>query len=423
MKSKRKPGDTPRNTGPLTSRQALAELAVLRKETCSPSDHAGVYVGLEHIDPGYFALKRHGASAEVRSAKSRFHAGDVLYGKLRPYLDKAVVADFDGICSTDILVLEPRGVPAWFLCGLLHTDRFIEHAKQTTNGVNHPRTSWAGVNVFEVARFSRTEQKNIAAVLLKIQRAIETQDRMIQSLRDLKKSTMQHLFTHGLRGEKTKITEIGEIPESWDVVPLEIMGRVGNGSTPKKTNLAYWTNGTIPWLTSGKIHEGVIKAPDQFVSLKAKRECHLPTVRKGGLLIAITGQGKTLGNAAIVDFDSTMSQHLAYVQPDNPDMYPPFIWHYLTTQYEALRQIGFGGGSTKGALTCAALREYPVPRPRTFVEQKEVAKILTDLDAKNAVHKSKKTALQVLFKMALNKLMSGGVRVRDLEIETAEVAG
>ena len=268
---------------------------------------------------------------------------------------------------------------------------------------------------------SLPEQKKIAAVLLKIQRAIETQDRMIQSLRDLKKSTMQHLFTHGLRGEKTKMTEIGEIPESWEVVPLKKMGRVGNGSTPKKTNHAYWTNGKIPWLTSGKIHEGIIKAPDQFVTLTAQRECHLPTVRKGGLLIAITGQGKTLGNAAIVDFDSTMSQHLAYVQPDNPDMYPPFIWHYLTTKYEALRQIGFGGGSTKGALTCAALREYPVPCPKTFGEQKEVARILTDLDVKNSDHESQKTAHQCLFKTVLNKLMTGELRVAGLDVDVKEV--
>jgi len=265
------------------------------------------------------------------------------------------------------------------------------------------------------------EQKKIAAVLLKIQRAIETQDQIIQSLRDLKKSTMQHLFTRGLRGEKTKMTDIGEIPESWDVVPLGEMGRVGNGSTPKKTNHAYWTNGMIPWLTSGKIHEGIIDAPDQFVTPKAKTECHLPTVRKGGLLIAITGQGKTLGNAAIVGFDSTMSQHLAYVQPDAPGMHAPFIWHYLCTQYRALRQIGFGGGSTKGALTCAVLREYPVPRPKTVAEQEEMAETLAHLDTKNAIHDSKKAALQDLFKTTLNKLMTGDIRVLDLDIDVKEV--
>ena len=265
------------------------------------------------------------------------------------------------------------------------------------------------------------EQKKIAAVLLKIQRAVEMQNRIIQSLRDLKKSTMQHIFTHGLRGEKTKMTEIGEIPESWEVVLLEQMGRIGNGSTPKRTNQSYWDGGTIPWLTSGKIHEGRITEPDQFVTPTAKTECHLPTLREGGILIAITGQGKTLGNAAIVSFDSTMSQHLAYVQPENPEMHPPYVWQYLSTQYRALRQIGSGGGSTKGALTCAALREYPVPLPETIDEQREIAYTLQHLDDKAAAHESKKITLQDLFKTTLNELMAGTIRVADLDIDVVEV--
>jgi len=176
-------------------------LCDLRKETCSPQDCRGVYVGLEHIDAGSFVLARHGTPSQVRSAKSRFYPGDVLYGKLRPYLDKAIVAEVEGICSTDILVLEPCGAPSWFLCGVLHTNRFIEHAKKTTQGVNHPRTSWSGIKDFETTAFPVSEQKKIAAVLLKIQQAVEMQEKIIQSLLDLKKSTMQHLFTHGLRGE------------------------------------------------------------------------------------------------------------------------------------------------------------------------------------------------------------------------------
>lgn len=267
------------------------------------------------------------------------------------------------------------------------------------------------------------EQKKIAAVLLKLQRAIETQEKIIQSLCDLKRSTMQHLFTHGLRGEKTKMTEIGEIPESWEVMPLGEMGRIGNGSTPKRTNQNYWQNGTIAWLTSGKIHEGVILEPDQFVTPKAVEECHLPTVRKGGLLVAITGQGKTLGNAALVNFDSTMSQHLAYMQPENSAMHPPYVWQYLTMQYTALRQIGFSGGSTKGALTCADLRKYPIPLPQTIIEQEKIAVALEQIDSKVRAHLSKKSALQDLFKTTLNKLMNGRIRVANLDIDVSEVEG
>jgi len=154
---------------------------------------------LEHIDSGRFFLSRHGSPLQVRSAKSRFYPGDVLYGKLRPYLDKAVVAETEGICSTDILVLEPIEVPPWFLCSVLHGDAFIEHAKQTTHGVNHPRTSWSGIRMFETLSLDPLEQKKIAAVLLKIQRAIETQEKTIQSFRDLFKTTLNKLMTGEVR--------------------------------------------------------------------------------------------------------------------------------------------------------------------------------------------------------------------------------
>lgn len=75
------------------------------KDKVNPSEIDCVpYVGLEHIEKGKGALLGHGYSAEVRSTKTRFYQGDFLYGKLRPYLNKVYLADFEGICSTDILV-------------------------------------------------------------------------------------------------------------------------------------------------------------------------------------------------------------------------------------------------------------------------------------------------------------------------------
>src|SRR3546814_10178095 len=74
------------------------------------------------------------------------------------------------------------------------------------------------------------EQEKIAAILWELQRAIATQDRLIAATDDLKQSAMQRLFTHGLRGEPLKDTEIGPMPESWTVASLGDFGRIGNGS-------------------------------------------------------------------------------------------------------------------------------------------------------------------------------------------------
>ena len=120
------------------------------------------------------------------------------------------------------------------------------------------------------------EQRKIAAVLGLVQRAIEQQERLIALTMELKKALLHKLFTEGLRGEPQKQTEIGPVPESWELVPLGSLAKVGNGSTPKRDNEGYWQGGTIPWLNSTKIHERFITEADQFVTDVAVKECHLP---------------------------------------------------------------------------------------------------------------------------------------------------
>lgn len=383
MMSKQKQGKARRSTKPPTGHQALAELADLRKETCSPTDSAGVYVGLEHIDPGYFALRRHGMTSDVRSAKSRFYAGDVLYGKLRPYLDKAVVADCEGICSTDILVLEPRGVPSWFLCGLLHTDRFIEHAKQTTHGVNHPRTSWAGVNVFEIVRFTNAEQEKIAAVLLNIQRAIETQDRMIQALGDLKKSTLQHVFTRGLRGEVWTKKHFGQLATLHRGYDLPVQAREGGGVP------IIGSNGIV-----GYHHTAKVKGPG-----------------------VVTGRSGSIGISYYLDEDYWPLNTALYVS-DFHGNHPRYV-HYFIEWFDLSR---FKAGVSVPTLNRNTVHKILVEVP-PLSAQKNIAFQLQSIEKCIHHNSCKKASLQSLFKTALNKLMSGEIWVGELEIETAEVAG
>lgn len=117
----------------------LGDVAETRKETVDPRNGKYRYVGLEHIDPGVPQLKRFGYSDEVRSAKSKFYSGDILYGKLRPYRDKCVLIDFEGISSTDIIVITTNNsITNTFLSYFLHANEFREYAAKTMTGVNHP---------------------------------------------------------------------------------------------------------------------------------------------------------------------------------------------------------------------------------------------------------------------------------------------
>ena len=401
----------------------LSRICRMRKETCAPHEcTSGVYVGLEHIDSGRFRLSRHGAPSEVRSAKSRFYPGDVLYGKLRPYLDKAVVAETDGICSTDILVLEPLEAPSWFLCGVLHTDPFIEHAKQTTHGVNHPRTSWSGIMVFESLSLSRREQKKTAAVLLKIQRAIEKQEQIIQSVRDLKKSTMQHVFTHGLRGEKTKMTEIGKIPNSWEVVELGPLAEtVTKGSSPRWQGFAYRKSGVL-FLRSQNVGWGRLLMDDvAYVDLSFNEKETRSIIKRGDLLINLVGA--SIGRAAVADErleGANTNQAVGIARLSSGELVSEFAMYFLLTD-AGQGEISYNKKEIARAnISLTDIKNFRVAKPSP-AEQLNIVQILRRLDDAQGLHESKRSVLQDLFKTTLNKLMTGGIRVMDLEIDVSEV--
>ena len=175
----------------------LKEIANLRRENVQPEDSQGLnFVGLEHIDSGESMLKRWGDASEMKSAKNRFYPDDVLYGKLRSYLDKAVIAEMEGICSTDILVFTSNSKAApRFLVYLLHTEAFVNHAVATSTGISHPRTSWDSLGKFTFALPSFSEQHAIAAVFQAIDEKTAALQKEVEHLDELFHAMLDELMT------------------------------------------------------------------------------------------------------------------------------------------------------------------------------------------------------------------------------------
>jgi type I restriction enzyme S subunit len=158
------------------------------------------YVGLEHLEPGSTRIRTWGHAGEVRSLKTVFQPGDVLYGKLRPYLDKAALAEWPGICSTDILVLRTEGrLLADFLAYLAHARLFVDYALATTTGVNHPRTSWKALQSLPIPLPPLPEQRAIAQILRTIDRKIEAEENRKVALGVLFKTLLHNLMTGKVR--------------------------------------------------------------------------------------------------------------------------------------------------------------------------------------------------------------------------------
>lgn len=175
----------------------LGDIANLRRENIKPKDSQNLnFVGLEHIDSGESILKRWGNASDTKSAKNHFYPNDVLYGKLRSYLDKAVIAEMEGICSTDILVFtaNSKTVPR-FLVYLLHTEAFVNHAVATSTGISHPRTSWDSLGKFTFALPPLREQRAIANIFRAIDEKTATLEQEAQHLDELFHAMLDELMT------------------------------------------------------------------------------------------------------------------------------------------------------------------------------------------------------------------------------------
>ena len=201
----------------------------------------------------------------------------------------------------------------------------------------------------------------------RIDALVAAKERVLALLADKRRALITRAVTRGLAPNvplrDSGIRWLGEIPAHWEVWKLGHSASVGNGSTPSRSNATYWTDGTSPWLNSSVVNRHEATEADQFVTETALRECHLPLVRTGSVLVAITGQGKTRGRAVVLSFDATINQHLAYVSPDLSRLDPWFLRWIFLSAYAFLRSISDDAGGTKGALTCEDVANLRLPVP------------------------------------------------------------
>jgi type I restriction enzyme S subunit len=183
----------------------LGDIADLRKEIANPnSSLEEIYIGLEHIESARFWWSGNGHPSEVRSAKNTFYPGDILYGKLRPYLDKAVIATSTGICSTDILVLKSKGeITSEFLVSVLHTAELLAFAIKTTSGLNHPRTSWNSLKEHRFGLPQKDERDEIARIMMTLEIKILNAERKLEEL--------FRTLLHQLMTGQTRVNEAADI--------------------------------------------------------------------------------------------------------------------------------------------------------------------------------------------------------------------
>jgi len=271
------------------------------------------------------------------------------------------------------------------------------------------------------------EQRKISHVLSTIQRAVEQQDKIIAAARELKKSLMRHLFTYGpvpvdqVGRVPLKETEIGTVPKDWEVVRLgECLSIIRNGITKKqnKEGLGYPVT-RIETIGDEKINALKIGWVDQL----SEKEREKFQVRKNDILFSHINSELHLGKVAIYKGQPPVLIHgmnLLLMRTNKQLLNPDFLFHlfkYYRTQgtfvgiaSRAVNQSSINQGKMKALL---------IPLP-PLPEQRQIARILSTVDKKIEVEEKRKASLQSLFQTMLHLLMTGRVRVKDLEVNVRD---
>jgi type I restriction enzyme S subunit len=210
------------------------------------------YVGLEHLEPGDLRVSSWGNVADGVTFTNIFQPGQVLFGKRRAYQRKVAVADFAGICSGDIYVLEskdPNALLPALLPFLCQTDAFFDYAIATSAGSLSPRTNWSSLAEFEFALPPIEEQQKITGVLHALEEFTTGSETLATALRRLRRALMIEHF-EGLYSEYRKVSEIG----TWH-----------SGGTPSRGNPAYW-GGSIPWISPKDMKHSELGSSEELLT-------------------------------------------------------------------------------------------------------------------------------------------------------------
>lgn len=269
----------------------------------------------------------------------------------------------------------------------------------------------------------RPEQEKIAALLLQAQRAIEAEENLITNARELKQSAMDHLFTRGLRSESQKESDIGPLPQSWKLRPLEELREFLQYGTSVKCD--YHGKGR-PVLRIPNLVDGDVRTTDLKWCELTEREVTSLQLEHGDLLFIRTNAVRErVGTTAVYRGDpkgALFASYLIRARLKQSDIEPDFYQYFSMTAAGVAQLSGRSSPAADGKfnINTKTIDSVCVPLP-SLDEQRKIISILQTIDRKMSVHQRKRATLQELFNTLLNELMTGEIPVDKLDIDTSEV--
>lgn len=388
------------------------------------------YIGLEHVESGTGRLLQLDESFDEESSAIMCRTGDVLFGKLRPYLAKCFLAEREFRCSSEFLVFRSSSYNQNYLKYLLMTKEFIDLVNSSTYGAKMPRASWDFIGNIIVPIPPIDVQKKIANYLdqqtAKLDQIIEKKKRLIELLQEKRQVIITQAVTKGLDPNvpmKDSGTEwLGEVPAHWEVCKLNFRYSIELGKMLDekrirgKSLVRYLRNQDVQW---GYINTEDLPEMDIEISERDRY-----TVKNGDLLVC---EGGDIGRAAIWrgnDNEIGYQKALHRVRPRVNERDTPEFFYFVLV---AAKHRGvFNETDNKATiphLTGEKFRQYRFAFP-PIEEQREIVDYLAHIESQYRILKSKlerSTILLDQYRQALiTAAVTGQIDVREKMTVSAE---
>ena len=468
----------------------IGDVLIPRNEKVTPADYPELpYIGLDDIEAHSMRLLGSKPAASMKSSAKRFYPGDVLYSRLRPYLNKVWPSDRDGICSSEFIVMpgnhlvEPR-----FLAFRLNAMDFVSFANSLNAG-DRPRVDFDQISSFCLPPFSLGFQRRIVA---KIEELFSELDKGIESLKTAQgqlKVYRQAVLKHAFEGKLTaqwreenkdklekpeqllarirqereacheqqikewkaavkewegsgkssrkpprprpplfpepftdvELIALPEISSLWRWVKVGELFSVYVGATPSRKNRSYW-NGAVNWITSGEVHFTPIKTTNETLTLEGLANASTEIHSIGTVMLAMIGEGKTRGQAAITHIEACHNQNTAAIRVSESEIPPEYVYYYLLYRYEDTRRVG--SGNNQKALNKERVSNLPIPLPpldEQSVVVQELEKLLSVIEQLDKEIINQLASANSLRQSILKKAFAGQLVPQDLHDEPASV--